>query len=86
MDPISPAGPFWLTTEAPRKKRRNVLGPKWDNHDSFTVDESAEILNLSRASAYAAVARGDLPATRIGKRVIIGRPALERLLGAGDEA
>jgi excisionase family DNA binding protein len=82
MEPISPAGPFWLTREEPAKKRRNILGPKWDNFDSFTVEQAAEILGLSRASAYAAVVRGDLQAARLGRRWIVGRPALERLLGA----
>ena len=34
-------------------------------------------------SAYTAVRTGDIPAIRIGKRVIITRGALEKLLGAG---
>jgi hypothetical protein len=37
-------------------------------------------LGLSRASAFAAVARGNLPSIRIGKHLIIPRRAIERML------
>jgi excisionase family DNA binding protein len=71
------------TSEAAKSavaRANSVLGPKWFEHDSFTVDEAGEILGLSRASAFAAANRGDIPSIRIGKRMIVPRAALERLL------
>jgi excisionase family DNA binding protein len=59
---------------------QRILGPKWDGRDAFSVDESAEILKISRGSAYAAAKSGDLPTVRIGKRLIVPRHSLERLL------
>ena len=56
--------------------------PKWDDRDAFSVEEAGEILGISRGSSYAAVNSGDLPVIRIGRRYIVPRAALERLLGA----
>jgi hypothetical protein len=58
-----------------------VLDPKWDGRSTFTVDEAGvEILGLSRCSAYTAARTGAIPTIRIGKRLIVPRVALERLL------
>jgi excisionase family DNA binding protein len=48
----------------------------------LTVEEAGRLLGISRNSAYEAARRGELPAIRIGKRLIVPRAALERLLGA----
>jgi excisionase family DNA binding protein len=63
-------------------KGPKVLDSKWDGRSSFTVDEAAEILRVCRGTAYGAVKRGDIPAVRVGKRLIVPRHALERKLGA----
>ncbi len=42
--------------------------------------ETAGILNLSKASAYAAVERGEIPAIRIGRRLLVPTAALRRML------
>jgi excisionase family DNA binding protein len=47
---------------------------------TLTVEEAAEALGISRAFAYEAVARGEIPSVRIGRRIIIPRVALERML------
>lgn len=57
-----------------------VLGPKWDGFDTFTVEEAGEILRLSRGSAYAAAASGELPTIRFGRRYVVPRLAIEKLL------
>jgi excisionase family DNA binding protein len=57
-----------------------VLDAKWDGRSTFTVEEAAEICGLSRPGAYAAAAKGALPTVRIGRRLIVPRHALERLL------
>jgi excisionase family DNA binding protein len=52
-------------------------------HDRLvlTVDEVAYLLNISRGLAYELVARGELPAIRLGRRIVIPRVAMEELLG-----
>jgi excisionase family DNA binding protein len=46
-----------------------------------TVAEAATQLGISRNKAYEAVHRGDIPTIRIGKRILVPRAALERMLG-----
>jgi hypothetical protein len=62
-----------------------VLSPRWNDHDTFNLwPETGEILGLSRAATYAAAKRRELPVIWIGRRGIVPRRALERLL-AGPE-
>ena len=66
----------------PNRPPGQTLAPKWDDRDAFSVEEAGEILGISRGSSYAAVNSGYLPVIRIGRRYIVPRAALERLLGA----
>ena len=50
----------------------------------YTVEEAGVLLGLSRWAAYAAAKRGDIPTIRIGRRLIVPRVQLERML-AGEE-
>lgn len=53
----------------------------------LTVDEVAEILKISRPQAYLGVARGEIPHIKVGKRILIPRAALEKMLeNAGSKA
>ncbi|MGH8990928.1 MAG: helix-turn-helix domain-containing protein [Acidimicrobiia bacterium] len=45
-----------------------------------SVPEAAEMLGISRRLAYDLVARGDLPALRLGGRIVILLRPLERML------
>ncbi|HVA05061.1 MAG TPA: helix-turn-helix domain-containing protein [Acidimicrobiales bacterium] len=47
----------------------------------LTVDEAAYLLNIFRSLAYELIARGELPALRLGRRIVIPRVMLEELLG-----
>jgi excisionase family DNA binding protein len=47
---------------------------------TLTVEEAARLLGISRTSAYEAVRRGELPVLRIGRRYVVPRVALERML------
>ena len=47
---------------------------------TWTVEEAAALLRISRGSAYEAVRRGDIPTVRIGRRILVPRVALEALL------
>jgi len=52
---------------------------------TITVEEAAGLLRIGRNLAYEAVKRGELPAIRVGRRVLVPRRALERLLEAGQQ-
>ena len=52
----------------------------------MTVEESATALGISRATAYEAVSRGEIPAIRIGRRILIPKVALEKLLDGGGQS
>jgi excisionase family DNA binding protein len=52
-----------------------------DGRLTYTLSEAASRLGISRALAYEAAQRGELPACRIGRRVLVPRAALLRLLG-----
>lgn len=49
---------------------------------TLTVEEAASALGIGRASAYEAVHRGEIPCIRIGRRILVPRVALDRLLSA----
>jgi len=50
----------------------------------LSVDEAAELLGLNRNSVYEAAKRGELPTIRVGRRVLISRAGLQRLLDEGN--
>lgn len=52
---------------------------------TYTVDEVAELLGLSRNSAYVAARANKLPVPviRVGRRMLVSRAALDRFLDAG---
>ncbi len=50
-----------------------------------TVEEAAEVLQISRNSAYEAVREGQIPSTRVGRRILVLWGPLMRKLGAGGE-
>jgi len=47
---------------------------------TLTVNEVARVLGISRGLAYSMVKTGEIPSVRFGKRVLIPRRALEKLL------
>jgi excisionase family DNA binding protein len=52
---------------------------------TLTVSEVAARLGLSRNGAYEAVAVGQIPSIRIGRRVLIPKAALNRMLNTTGE-
>ncbi|GAA4672384.1 helix-turn-helix domain-containing protein [Nocardioides nanhaiensis] len=47
---------------------------------TFTVEEAATLLGISRSAAYAAVHSGEIPSRPIGRRIVIPKiPFLESL-------
>ena len=47
---------------------------------TLTVAEVAVVLGISRSMAYEMVQTGDLPALRFGRRIVVPRRALEKLM------
>ena len=54
-----------------------------DKRLCITVPEVAEMLGISRNFAYELVKQGQLPVIRFGKRLLIPKMALERMLEKG---
>jgi excisionase family DNA binding protein len=46
---------------------------------TLTLEEAARALGISRAFAYEAVARGEIPCIRIGKRILVSKAALVQM-------
>ena len=51
-----------------------------DDRKTYDVEEAGRLLGIGRNQAYEAAKRGDFPTIRIGKRVLIPKAALDRLL------
>lgn len=49
---------------------------------TMTVLEAAGVLGLSKGAAYEAAKTGAIPTLRIGRRILVPRAALERLLSS----
>ena len=47
---------------------------------TYTVEEAAQILGISRSSAYEAARKGEIPTIRIGKLIRVPADQLDRLL------
>jgi excisionase family DNA binding protein len=54
--------------------------PDDDGRLTWTVREAAKLLGISADSAYEAAHRGELPVRIIGRRMLVPRAALLRLL------
>jgi excisionase family DNA binding protein len=50
---------------------------------TYTVEEAAKLLRIGRNQGYEAAKSGELPTIKIGKRILVPRAALERMLKIG---
>lgn len=50
----------------------------------YSVAEAGKLLGLSRGSMYEAIHTGRIPSVRVGRRILIPRIALNRLLEGND--
>ena len=53
---------------------------------TMTVEEAGQLLGISRKSAYRAAANGELPTVRFGRRLVVPRAQLLRLLGHATDS
>ena len=52
----------------------------------LTIQEAAKILRIGRSAAYEAARTGELPVIQFGRRKLVPRAALEKLLmNAGED-
>tara|TARA_B100001123_G_C15032061_1_gene915804 strand:+ start:595 stop:780 length:186 start_codon:yes stop_codon:yes gene_type:complete len=47
---------------------------------TLTVEEAAKVLGIGRQKAYELAREGKLPVLRLGKRILVPRIALDRML------
>ena len=52
---------------------------------TYDVKTAAKLLGLSKNSAYQACLKGEIPHLKIGKRILIPKAQLERLLAGNCE-
>jgi excisionase family DNA binding protein len=52
---------------------------------TLTVPEAGKVLGLSRNGAYDAVTRGEIPVIRFGRRMVVPKVALERMLESAGQ-
>jgi excisionase family DNA binding protein len=58
-----------------------VVLPDPEQEPTITVERAAKVLGISRGSAYEAARSGQLPAIRIGHRLVVPTAALLAMLG-----
>ncbi len=51
---------------------------------TVNVDEAARIIGVGRNRLYETIREGQLPVLRLGRRIVISRVVLERILEAGE--
>jgi len=52
----------------------------------YSLDEARKLLKISRGLIYVAIHTGRIPSIRIGRRILIPRSGLERLLDEVGDA
>jgi excisionase family DNA binding protein len=64
---------------------RTLDGPAREigGQTTYTVDEAAALLGISRSHAYSCIKSGDLPALRFKRRLVIPARAIEAMLAVG---
>jgi excisionase family DNA binding protein len=57
-----------------------------DDRIALSVEEAAKLVGVGRATMYQACRERVIPSTRIGRRLVIGRNALLKLLDRAVES
>ena len=52
---------------------------------TLTVEEAASLLGISRNLAYELVSNGQIPSIRLGRRVLVPRKALYKMLDSDSD-
>jgi excisionase family DNA binding protein len=68
----------------PPDRRSAASGSKSTERLTLSIDEVAIVLGISRSSAYECARRGEIPTIRFGRRIVVPRAAVLRLMGEAD--
>ena len=71
--------PMPIFAKAPSKKIAEPPPPI--QRGTYTLDEVAVLIGMSRNAVYTAAKKGELPVFRVGKRILMSRTAFARWLG-----
>jgi excisionase family DNA binding protein len=52
--------------------------------ETLTPDEAAELLGIGRALCYEQIRLGNIPSVRLGRKILVLRPGLLRILNGGE--
>jgi excisionase family DNA binding protein len=66
------------------EREKGSVRPLSDLPDVLTIAEAALVLRIGRNSAYEAARRGELPTVQVGRRRLVSKLALERLLSGSE--
>jgi excisionase family DNA binding protein len=53
---------------------------------TIKIEEAGKVLGISRNTAYEAARSGELPTIKIGKRLLVPKVALDRLLDSAGQS
>jgi excisionase family DNA binding protein len=53
---------------------------------ALSIEEASNLLGISRSLGYELAAQGRIPTIRLGRRIVVARAALERLLDGDSDA
>jgi excisionase family DNA binding protein len=74
-------------TEKPRRPASRLKTARQAGADSLcltvSVEDAARMLGISRGAAYTHARDGSLPTIKLGKRLLVPKAALEKMLSAG---
>jgi excisionase family DNA binding protein len=56
-----------------------------NNKRTLTIEEAAELLGIGRNTTYEAARKGEIPVIRIGRRLLVPKAALDRMLSIDEE-
>jgi hypothetical protein len=73
--------PEQLRLDAEPGRAKTTIPRDWRTQTVVSVPVAGRLLDLSRQGAYDAANRGELPAIRIGRRLVVPVVKLRRLLG-----
>lgn len=69
-----------LAHPAPPPTAPLPAAPPAQTEPAYTMEEVGRLLRLSRTSVYEGVRTGDIPAFRIGRRILAPKSAIDRML------
>ena len=85
-------GQRWSAIEEAIERVMEFVPPtKQDNGEAnnsavYSVNEAAKLLGIGRNLAYEAIQRGEIPSFKVGRRLLVPRLALEKIMTKFEEA